>query len=302
MYLLRFNQGGEKETPPEIFALRPKGTLPDTPGWEVRVVPNKFPALTNSVDRKNVGARLIEPDNFFKIVPGKGHHEVIVESPKHIIYLEDLPLSQIEKVLLVYQNRYLQLKNDKNLRYILIFKNCGERTGASLEHTHSQLMATPVLPKRISEELNGAGNYYETEGRCIFCDLIKEEKRKKERLIKETESFILLSPFASRFAFEMMILPKRHISNFEEIKKEEVKELASLLKKVLLKMGRLLNRPSYNYLIHTAPLLRDDYTQKYHWHIELFPRLTEIGGFEWGTGSYINSVSPEKATEFLKPL
>ena len=296
-----FCGGHEDETPPEIFALRENGDEPNSPGWQVRVVPNKYPALRieGGLNREGIG--------MCDMMNGVGAHEVIIETPDHDKTLADLDEFQISKILWVYTQRIADLGKDDRFKYVLVFKNQGEAAGASLQHAHSQLIATPVTPKRVKEELVGAKEYYDYKRRCIFCDYIKQEtKVLGERLVAETGHFVALSPFAARFPFETWILPKRHAADFTYIEDDEVTDLANMLKLILGKLRAALDDPPFNYLLHMAPFRRPragywaTIEEDYHWHIELIPRLIKIAGFEWGSGFFINPTPPEVAAQILR--
>ena len=296
-----FCEGNESKTPPEIFAFREEGTIENKPGWKVRVVPNKYPAL--KMEKREAA---LEKVGMFEKMDGLGVHEVIIETPYHYKDFNDLSIDNIVLILKTYRQRYLDLYGDKRIKYILIFKNYGIDGGASLEHSHSQLIATPIIPQRIKEELRGAKEYFDLNGRCIFCDYIKQEIKSKDRLIKETEKYVAISPFAARFPFETWILPKYHNARYEEISDNDILSLAGIMKEILFRIKKKLNNPPYNFIIHTAPSKEfstrewPDLDKKYHWHIEIIPRLTKIAGFEWGTGFYINTTSPEEAARILR--
>jgi UDPglucose--hexose-1-phosphate uridylyltransferase len=240
---------------------------------------------------------------------GVGEHEVIVETPEHEKDLVDLPADHIAKVLQTYRRRIMDLEKDERLKYVLIFKNQGRSAGASLQHAHSQLIATPITPKRVKEKLGGAKAYFEYKHRCLFCDYIKQETELfGERLVAETAQFVALSPFAARFPFEMWILPKRHACDFTYIEDEEIADLSRMIKLVLGKLRATLDDPPFNYVLHMAPFRRPrggywtTIEEDYHWHIELMPRLTRIAGFEWGSGFYINPTPPEVAAGILRDM
>jgi UDPglucose--hexose-1-phosphate uridylyltransferase len=293
-----FCYGNETKTPPEILAYRPvkngaPPTPPDTPGWTVRVVPNKFPALGIE---GNLGR---QAEGMFDKMNGIGAHEVIVETPEHDQTLASLSERRIEDVLWAFRDRILDLKQDKRFKYILIFKNHGEPAGASLEHTHCQLIALPILPKQVVEEVEGAKQYYVLKERCIFCDIIRQELESGVRVVSENADFLTLAPYAPRFPFETWILPKRHESAFENSPSHIYENLARALKTLLIKADRVLENPSYNLVIHTSPVV-DNNNDYYHWHIEFMPKLTKTAGFEWGTGFYINPTPPEEAARFLR--
>ncbi|MCD6310172.1 MAG: galactose-1-phosphate uridylyltransferase [Candidatus Eremiobacteraeota bacterium] len=287
--------GNESMTPPEIAAYREPGTLPNTPGWWIRVVPNKFPALKETGDLNRTGFGVYDMMN------GIGIHEVIIETAKHNGIIPELSQKEVEEMLWMYRDRYLALSTDPRIKYVLIFKNHGRSAGASLEHPHSQLIATPVIPKRVMEELEGAQNYYKFRERCVFCDIIRQEISSRERIVLENDSFVSIEPFASRFPFETWILPKKHMSTYSEIDRKEIMDLAHILKNTLTKIYHSLSDPPYNFIIHTAPI-NNECKRFYHWHMEIMPRLTKVAGFEWGTGMYINPTAPEQAAEFLREM
>jgi len=288
-----FCYGHESKTPPEILAYRSDGSQRDTPGWTLRVVPNKFPALgiEGSLDRQGEGV--------YDRMNGIGAHEVIIETPEHHLTVATMPLRRAEDMLWAYRDRIVDLKKDRRFKYILIFKNHGEAAGASLEHTHSQLIALPVVPKRVHEEVGGSREHYNLKERCIFCDIIRQEEESGARMITQNADFIAVAPFAPRFPFEVWIIPRTHLSAFEQSQKHEIEHLAAILKDILMRLDKVLDYPAYNYIIHTSPISEDceDY---YHWHIEIMPKLTKVAGFEWGTGFYINPTPPEESARFLR--
>lgn len=290
-----FCPGNESATPPEIGAIRPGNSAPNTAGWTLRVIPNKFPALRieGEINRRGEG--------IYDHMNGIGAHEVIIETAEHNMDLADLDPGRFEDVIHAYQDRVLDLRKDERLRYVMIFKNFGSAAGASLEHTHSQLIATPVIPKRVMEEMDGAKRYFEYRERCIFCDIVVQETKTRKRLIAENNSFILVCPFAPRFPFECWILPRNHRSNFEDATAEELKDLSLILKDCLMRLKKALNSPPYNYIIHSAPITVRG-VDFYHFHLEVIPVLTHIAGFEWGTGFYINPTGPEDSAAYLKNI
>jgi UDPglucose--hexose-1-phosphate uridylyltransferase len=297
-----FCEGNESKTPPEITAIR-NGTGPNQPGWEVRVVPNKFPALRieGGLDRKGIGA--------YDQMNGVGAHEVIIETPRHSLDLGEAPLEHIHRVLRVYRERLVDLLRDQRFKYVLIFKNRGSAAGASLSHPHTQLIATPVTPLTLVEELNSAKDHYNEKERCLFCDLINQELDSGQRIVLAGEQFVALAPFASRFPFELFIAPRYHHHSFADASDEMLYHLAVTLKDVLLRIKKCLKDPPYNFLIHTIPNLKARHRHDadwetieldFHWHIEFIPRLTQMAGFEWGTGFYINPTAPEEAAKYLR--
>lgn len=284
--------GNEAATPQEVLAYR-HGSGANQPGWSVRVIPNKIPVLCIEEELEREG------EGLFDKMKGVGAHEVVIESPDHVLDMADLPDKAIEQVLWAFRERVHDLKNDQRLRYVLLFKNHGEAAGATEEHSHSQLIALPVVPKRVQEELRGAKRYYKARERCIFCDLIRQESKTGTRIVLETERFVVLEPYAARFPFETWILPRRHRSHFEEIDGADVENLAWVLKSTLQRIDRALERPAYNFCIHTAPL-QDAASPSFHWHIEVTPKVTRVAGFEGGSGFYINPTPPEESAQFLR--
>lgn len=288
-----FCPGNEYTTPGEILAYRPGSTRSNEPGWSVRVVPNKFPALQIEGDLNKKGLGM------YDFINGIGAHEVIIETPEHEQTLSSISLKHFEDVLWAFRERFIDLKRDQRFKYILIFKNHGKLAGATLEHSHSQLIALPIVPKRVREEVMGARNYYDYKERCVFCDIIRQELNEKSRVINENPDFISVSPFAPRFPFETWILPKNHNACFETAQRDQYGYLARILQDTLKRMDSVLEEPAYNFIIHTSPF-RESHEDYYHWHLELIPKLIRVAGFEWGSGFYINPTPPEEATKFMR--
>ncbi|MDD5238061.1 MAG: galactose-1-phosphate uridylyltransferase [Candidatus Omnitrophica bacterium] len=298
-----FCEGSEQATPPEIYAVRHRNTVSNTPGWELRVVPSIAPFLRIEGELERRGKGL------YDLMNGIGAHEIVIETNQHIANMADLNEDQISKVITCYIDRLNDLEKDHRFKYVLIFKNYGWTAGAGrIKHSRSQLIAMPVNLKRVKEELAGARAYYDYHERCIFCDLIKQELASKDRLITDIDGFIAITPFAARFPFEVWILPKKHSPDFTSLGINERLDLARTLKTVLAKLKKGLNDPSYNYVFHTAPFRRQKIgywktiDHDYHWHIEIIPRLTRVAGFEWGTGFYICPLPPEDAAKFLRDI
>ena len=291
--LCPFCPGHESLTPPEVLSYRQNGGAPNTAGWDVRVVPNKFPALQveGTLDRQGEG--------LFDRMNGIGAHEVIIETPDHARTLAAMSEPEIDRIFWAYRERILDLKQDRRLRYILVFKNHGAAAGATLEHTHSQLIALPIVPDFVREEIDGARRHFEVKERCVFCDVIRQDTADGRRIVLENADVVALAPYAPRFAFETWLLPKRHHARFEEAPRHEYESLARLLKTVLQRMDRALESPAYNLIVHTAPFA-EEVGDRFHWHVEIMPKLTRVAGFEWGTGFYINPTSPEEAARVLR--
>ncbi len=285
-------EGNEDRTPPEVLAFRDNGTPPNSPGWMLRVVPNKFPALRIEGELNREGEGIYDKMN------GIGAHEVVIETPRHDETLATLPLKAVENVLWAYRERIIDLRRDERLRYVLVFKNYGVAAGASLEHSHSQIIALPIIPTTVREEIEGSKNYFSYKDRCVFCDIIRQELQQRRRVITENSSFVSIAPFASRFPFETWILPKIHHPSFEHTESSLFQQAAQILSDTLQRLNQVLDDPPYNYIIHTSSMEQDqDY---YHWHFEIMPKLTKVAGFEWGTGFYINPTLPEEAAEYMR--
>lgn len=286
--------GREKETPLEIISIRENGS------WWTRVIPNFMPVLhvEGDLGRKGVG--------MYDKMNSVGANEIIIDSPEHNKQPEDIGAEQVLRIIRVYRERVADLEKDQRLRYILIFKNSGKGAGATYSHPHSEIMATPIIPKLIKEELDGAKQYFAYKERCIFCDIMREESRLGDRVITETREFFAFSPFAPKFPFQCWILPKKHGCAFQDIGEGEMEDLSLMLYTVLKKMRRILGDSPYNYFIHTAPnriprrnhwhTLGDDF----HWHIEIMPRLLMTSGFELGSDFYVLTTSPEDAAKYLR--
>lgn len=288
--------GNEETTPPEIYSERINENDPDTPGWLIRVVNNKFAALNM---KENF---LIQNyDSLYKYSYATGTAEVVIETPHHSKTISKQSLEEITRVLRAYQLRYKALKKEPEIKYILLFRNCGALAGASLEHPHSQIIGVPVIPPDINTELSGAQSYYEKNGRCVFCDMIQQEIAEKLRIIYENELFIAFEPYASRYPFETQIFPKFHSSMYENLNNLQLESLAEVLKASLYKIDEGLDNPPYNYFIHTAPT-QQNVEGFYHWHLEIIPKLTIAAGFELGTGMFINVTIPEQCADFLHQI
>jgi len=286
-----FCPGNETQTPDEVFRLP---LAAQSSAWEVRVVPNRFAALTPGEDitRRDDG-------HFFHKMQGFGIHEVIIESPSHNTPMALMTYEQVEKVLIAYLERYNDLKKDRRLKFITIFKNQGWASGTSLVHPHSQLVATPIMAIYYHRTFDVAHDYYADMGGCLYCDLLAEELEKKERIIAETKEFVVLHPYASRASYETWIIPKRHYASFGLYPDMYLAELARVLKDTLLCLYRELDDPAFNYMIDTSTT-EDEEDPYYHWHIRIVPRLTLIAGFELGSGIYINASLPEQTATSMR--
>ncbi len=285
--------GHENTTPPEVLVYGRPSHDPNGPNWQLRVVPNKYPALIIEGDLDKRGEGIYDKMN------GIGAHEVIIESPNHHETLSSMDIDQLVLVFRAYKDRLIDLARDKRFKYIIVFKNFGKAAGASLEHSHSQLIALPIVPQIIQEELYGCQRYFDYKERCVFCDIIRQERSQQMRLVDENDDFITICPFAPRSPFEMWVLPKRHQSRFNSMDDGQLYQLALLFSSTMRKLDNVLPNVPYNYMLHTAPL-NDAHLEHYHWHIEIMPKVSTVAGFEWGTGFHINTVPPEEAAVILK--
>lgn len=287
-----FCPGHERETPSEVLSYRNAGAA-NQAGWWMRVVPNKYPALRveGEVDAGAVG--------IFDRMNGIGAHEVIIETPDHDQSLAGLSEERLAHVFFAYRDRFHDLKRDIRLKYIQVFKNHGALAGATISHSHSQLLAFPGVPPAIRAELEGAERHFAQRERCVFCDVVYQERLAQERMVLTTEHFVALTPYASRFPFEVMVLPRRHASHFEHADDACIRNLGVVMKSILQRLDAVLEKPAYNFVLHTAPV-QEGPMQHYHWHIEILPKLTRVAGFELGTGVFVNPTAPEEAAQFLR--
>ena len=263
--------------------------------WQIWVIENKFHALDSM--------KVYRRKEFYTSMAGHGSHEVVV-TRKHNEPVALQSIATIELSLQTFINRYNVLAEDDKVAYIQIFHNHGRDAGASLIHPHYQIMATPIVPPHIHQEVAGCYHYYQLNKTCIYCDIITEERTVKDRVVFETDDFIVLSAYASRKPFETWILPKKHGARFEQMSSSELKNLSYVLKTVLGQLYTKLADPPLNFYFHTMPLARSEHTMReegsYHWHLTIFPRITIWAGFEYATGIPVNPMPPEQAVEFLK--
>ena len=307
-----FCPGNEYLSPHETASYRTLGTNPNSKGWWVRVIPNKFAALSlNFEENAQVyeGVRAVNPDfsgyffpratEVFRTKPGIGAHEVVIDNPKHNEQLPFFSDKQIQELFLMYRERYLDLRVNPKFKYIIIFKNSGANAGTSIVHSHSQIIATPVIPLTLRNNISQARFYYDEVGRCIFCDMIQAEIVDGRRIILQTADFIVFHPFASTSPFETWIMPLSHEPCFSNMSADKTKDLAVIVKKILKGMYDALNDPDYNFVFNNPPIA-DEKEDYYHWSLRIIPRLTMKAGFEIGTGMSINTAIPEETAEFMR--
>ena len=289
-----FCAGREGETPPEVLAYRDPSTPANTPGWRVRVVPNKYPALADAEDiSQPTGSPYVG-------LSGVGAHEVIIENPRHCLSMAELGEGEVEDVLRAYRGRLIVLQNDQRWKSILIYKNEGSAAGATLEHVHSQLLALPIVPREVDQEWRALVSHHDATNGCLYCEMLNTERADGRRIIFETAAFMAFCPFASRFPLEIWLMPKEHSPAFDAMANDELRQLAFMLRESLQRLARIVDAP-LNYMIHSAPL-RESRRERYHWHLEILPRTTKIAGFELASGFYINTVAPEIAAQQLREI
>jgi UDPglucose--hexose-1-phosphate uridylyltransferase len=284
-----FCPGNESQTPPALHTIKRNGQ------WQVRVVPNKFAAL-----QKDISFHPEQVGRFLKAT-GYGIAEVIIETPRHNFTLATMATESVEDVVKAYRLRYLSVANEKQICFINIFRNHGVRAGTSLEHPHSQLIATPIIPPHVRNPIEQAVRYYDAHGHCIYCDMLAEENRRQDRVIAETDYFVAYAPYASRTPFEVRIMPKKHQASFVSIEGAKLSDFAGFLKNILARIYRGLDDPDYNFIIRSAPV-GDENAKYFHWYMLIIPKLTTPAGFEIGTGIYINVTYPEQCAEFLRNI
>ncbi|MBI3039325.1 galactose-1-phosphate uridylyltransferase [bacterium] len=289
-----FCEGNEQKTPPETLAFRKTGTGTNQTGWWIRVVPDRFPILTPHGDTEREGIGM------FDVMNSIGIHEVVIETPRHDQSLHSVSIDQVKEVIWAYKQRLSDIKKNPRFKHFMIVKNSGQGA-ASFSHSHSHIVATPIIPKRVEEEIDGAREYFHYHDRCIYCDIIKQEVTQPHRVFHEDFAFVAFCPFASRFPFEILIIPKRHQTFFENIENDHVLPFANALQISVKKLQTILPNLPYNFIIHTSPC-SDAYKEFFHWHAEIIPKLTKVAGFEWGSGFYINPMPPEDAAKVLKEI
>jgi UDPglucose--hexose-1-phosphate uridylyltransferase len=294
-----FCPGQEHDTPDEVYALRAPGSPPNGPGWRLRVVPNKYPAASPDADHVHARPGAGDERPLFESAPATGRAEVVIDCPEHVSDPVRLTDEQFRDVFLAYRARVAALAADPRLAHVAAFKNVGLDAGASLGHTHSQLIALPVVPAHIRAELDGAEAHYARTGRCVYCDIAQAELAGGERLVARSEHFAAVTAFAPRFAYEMWVLPLGHEPRYEAITDVLALDLARLLKRVLGALDAVRHQPAYNWYVHSVPL-RAGPTPFYHWHLEILPRTARPAGLEWGYGCHITTAAPEGAAAALR--
>jgi UDPglucose--hexose-1-phosphate uridylyltransferase len=288
-----FCEGQEGVAGRELLAWRPPDSPPDGRGWQVRVVVNREPAL-------RVENRLGEPaDPLFQTFGGIGAHEVIIESPDHGATFATMSAEQVQRVLWAWRERMRDLRRDTRLKSFLIVKNVGERAGATLDHPHSQLLAMPLVPQHLEDEINGARAYHAASSRCVFCEVVEQELRSGERVIASDADTVAFAPFASRVPFESWVMLRGHQPAFDVLDDVALHAVAGRLRDTMGRLDAALASPPHTVLLHSAPV-GEDGSESYDWHLEIIPRLLQVPGLAWDGGLHINPVPPEEAARELR--
>lgn len=284
-----FCPGNEKQTPAETFRLG------DAKAWKVRAVFNLFGALSPDAKPER------RDDGIYRAMSGFGNHEVLIEHPHHNICIPLMNDGEVEDIIRCYKNRYLSIQECKGIEAIIIFKNHGPSAGTSLEHPHSQLIATPIVPPQIRNRIEQAVSYFDQTGRCVFCQVLEEELKARARILLETDKFVSFLPYAGAAPFITWIFPRRHMASFAEINEDEIRDLGRNLKCTLQRLYYGLDNPDFNYTIRSIPV-NEKGTDYYHWYISIIPRISQPAGFELGSGMFINASLPEESAEFLRQV
>jgi UDPglucose--hexose-1-phosphate uridylyltransferase len=282
-----FCPGNEIKTPDEMMV------LPSDGSWKVRVIPNKFAALSVEGERERINEGLKH------LVTGVGRHEVIIESRRHDMTVALLDVTEVEDILSVYKSRFIEVFKDPRIEHVIIFKNHGPSSGTTLQHPHSQLIGAPVTPFQVRNRVEEAMRYFDNTGECLVCAVLRDELDDGRRIILETEHFVSFIPYAALSAFHTWIFPKRHTASFADINDDEIKDLAVNLKTTLLRLYNGLDDPDYNYVVRSESPYQYR-SEFFHWYISIVPRLIQTAGFELGSGMYINTTIPEKVAEFMR--
>lgn len=282
-----FCTGNENQTPEPVYRYPQEGP------WRIRAVPNKFAALQPDFapTRTYVGS--------FLAAKGFGIAEVVIETPEHDKSIATMRFEEVALVLRAYRERHKIIAQNENINLVTIFRNHGARAGTSLEHPHSQIIATPIVPPHVRNPIEQSVLHYDKYGTCVYCDMLAEERQQKERIIIDADNFTSFCPWAARTPYETRIYPKRHTASFVDIDDEEIDELAWVLRSTLLKIHTLLENPDYNYVLRSSPVGDED-TRYLHWYLVIIPKITTPAGFEIGSGIYINTVAPEESARYLR--
>lgn len=286
----------DQEEPVLIFNKGKKIKITKSPKkWTTIVIPNKYPAILpfNKLEKTKVGP--------YTRINGVGYHEVVI-TRNHKKSIARLSISAIKELLEVYQERYIELADEKFVDYVHIFHNHGHTAGASVKHPHSQIITSPVSEPELHLILNRLRNYYEDNNKkCLYCEILNWEKKQKKRIVFENKEFVVLCPYASRSAFETRIYPKEHKPYFEKLNEKSMKCLAQAFKQAFSRIYKALGNPDYNFFLHTAPCDGKKYDY-YHWHFVIYPKTSIPAGFELGAKIHVSAIEPEKAATFLRKM
>jgi UDPglucose--hexose-1-phosphate uridylyltransferase len=306
-----FCRGNEEKTPPTIRA------YPSESEWEIRMVENLFPVLGDDREQKNIAFGLQQ------VIDGYGRHEVVIDHPNHGVAIHEMSREHLTNMFQMYQQRMDELyKSDPRLKYVLVFKNFGPAAGASIPHTHSQIIATPVVPENVQDEVHHSRNYFNKFNHCVYCSLIDEaltyeatiydrssgEIRRKinvgQYVVERGEHFVAIKPFASRYEWEIHILPLRHQADFLTVSREELADFARVLKRAMARLDHVIGGAQFNFFLHSQPH-GEEYANcgdSFHWHLEICPRTSIPTGFELGSGLFVSTISPEVAAQQLREV
>lgn len=288
-----FCAGNEAATPEAVLTLWDED---DPNRWRVRIVPNKYPAVGASTE----DGRDDSDAGLFDTRPVAGRHEVVIESPDHECRMHQLPLKQFEFVVKAWRDRLRAIRDEGHAAHVTLFKNEGADAGASLEHVHSQILATPFVPPVVQEELAAGVRFLDEHGRNAWLEIIDRELAIGSRIVEQSDALVTFCPFASRFPAEMWIVPRRACPDFDSATNDELESLATALKDALERLDRSFPHAACNVVVHTAPFQVDDRKTAMQWHIQMTPRLTGIAGFEIGAGTWVNIIAPEDAAARLR--
>lgn len=292
-----FCPGNEAHTPEEVDAIRPTPSDPNQPGWTVRIIPNKYPAL--SLDGASNGHVVREVGELHRCQPGLGVHEVVISTTQHHMRPADFSVDHWDTLLAACQYRMESLMRDPRIKHVLLFENSGAAAGASRNHPHMQLIGTPMTPAVISSEMLNCRAYSARHETCLLCDLVARELEMEERIVYQDDATVTFVPYAPRVPYEMITVPRAHRYAFTQVPQLDRRRLADHVRRMLRALVGAVGRVPYNWVLHSAPQTTSDPTV-YHWHIELLPRLVSFAGFELGAGAYINSIAPEAAAAALR--
>ncbi len=306
-----FCRGNEEKTPPAIR------TVPEGPDWAIRIVPNLYPVLGDDQPSTALAFGLQQ------VIDGYGRHEVVIDHPNHGIAIHEMSADHLALLFRTYRDRMTELHaSDPRLRYVLVFKNFGPAAGASIPHSHSQIIATPVVPENVQNEVAHAKAHHAKTGQCIFCSLIDEALtfeatiydrdsgavRRKiavgQYVVERGEHFVAIKPFASRYEWELHILPLKHNADFLVENDERLADFGRVLRRAMARLDHVIGGAQYNFFLHTVPYgsESDELAASYHWHLEICPRTSIPTGFELGSGLFVSTISPEDAAAQLRAV